>query len=95
VLAFIQGNGAVTNISGYSYSDNPGQTGKYKYRLKQIDFYGEEVSLLGDEITSAGSYEVQFNAKSFPSGVYFCTIKAVSTDGKNNFSAVKKMILLK
>ena len=149
MLAFIPGKGTNTKISNYSYSDNPGNTGKYKYRLKQIDLNGDEmfsseieinfnnspavyklaqnfpnpfnptsviryelpfdskviikiynvigneVSMLTNEIMSAGNYEVQFNAKNFPSGVYFYSIKAVSTDGKNNFSTVKKMILMK
>ena len=149
MLAFIPGKGTSTKISNYSYSDNPGKTGKYQYRLKQIDFngnemlssdieinlnnspavydmaqnypnpfnptsmiryelpfdskviikiynvIGNEVSTLVNENISAGNYEVQFNAKNFPSGVYFYSIKAVSTDGKNNFSTVKKMVLMK
>jgi hypothetical protein len=149
MLAFIPGNGTNTKISNYSYSDNPGKTGKYQYRLKQIDFngnetlsseieinlnnspavyymaqnfpnpfnptsmiryeipfdskviikifnvIGNEVSMLVNENISAGNYEVQFNAKDLPSGVYFYSIKAVSTDGKINFSNVKKMVLMK
>ncbi len=66
-----------------------------KVIIKIYDVIGNEVSMLVNENISAGNYEVQFNAKNFPSGVYFYSIKAISTDGKNDFSAVKKMILLK
>uniref|UniRef100_A0A7V2ZHI1 T9SS type A sorting domain-containing protein n=1 Tax=Ignavibacterium album TaxID=591197 RepID=A0A7V2ZHI1_9BACT len=40
-LAFINGAGTSTSINYYYFSDEITQFGKYKYRLKQIDFNGE------------------------------------------------------
>ena len=42
-----------------------------------------------------GNYELSFNSSGLASGVYFYSIKAISKDGRNDFSAVKKMLLLK
>jgi len=42
-----------------------------------------------------GNYELNFNSSGLASGVYFYSIKAIPKDGGNDFSAVKKMILLK
>lgn len=39
-IAFVDGNGTTTNKSVYSYTDNNAVSGKYYYRLKQIDFDG-------------------------------------------------------
>jgi subtilisin family serine protease len=40
ILGFVKGNGSTTNISAYSFTDEQVVTGKYSYRLKQIDFDG-------------------------------------------------------
>lgn len=39
-LAFINGNGNSNVQHNYSFTDNNLQSGKYKYRLKQVDFNG-------------------------------------------------------
>ncbi len=39
-IGFVQGNGTTTKENSYSYSDNNLNTGKYAYRIKQIDFDG-------------------------------------------------------
>jgi hypothetical protein len=39
-VAFIKGNGTTTSTSEYSYKDISALSGKYYYRLKQIDFNG-------------------------------------------------------
>jgi hypothetical protein len=57
--------------------------------IKVYDFLGREVQALVNEMKSAGSYELSFNASNLPSGTYFCTL---ITD---NYSVSKKMILLK
>jgi len=57
--------------------------------LKVYDVLGSEVSILVNEEKPAGSYNVEFNASSLPSGVYFYQLKAGS------FIESKKMILLK
>ena len=57
--------------------------------LKVFDVLGNEVATLVNEYKTAGSYEVEFNASSMPSGLYFYRIKAGS------FVETKKMLLLK
>lgn len=57
--------------------------------LKVYDMLGKEVTSLVDENKEAGSYSVELNASSLPSGIYFYTL----TSG--NFIDTKKLILLK
>jgi hypothetical protein len=57
--------------------------------LKIYDVLGNEVSTLVNEQKPAGSYELQFDASSLTSGVYFYQLKA------GNLVQTKKMILLK
>ncbi len=57
--------------------------------LKIMNILGEEVAVLVDGYRNAGSYEVNFNATSLSSGTYIYSI----TSG--NYSAVKKMLLIK
>jgi len=39
-IGFVNGNGTTTNISSYSYQDRNTVSGKYYYRLKQLDYDG-------------------------------------------------------
>ncbi len=39
-IGFIEGNGTSNSLHNYSFSDKNLNSGKYKYRLKQIDFNG-------------------------------------------------------
>ena len=39
-IGFVKGNGTSTHINNYNFSDTKLQTGKYHYRLKQVDFNG-------------------------------------------------------
>jgi len=57
--------------------------------LKVYDMLGREVRTLVNEVKSAGSYTVDFNASDFSSGVYFYKLKA------GDFSDTKKLILMK
>ncbi len=57
--------------------------------LKIYNVLGEEVSQLLNKEISAGSHQVQFDASSLTSGIYFYRISA------GQFVSVKKMILLK
>ena len=57
--------------------------------LKVYDVLGREVTTLINEEKPIGSYEVEFDASSLPTGVYFYQIIS------KNFSATKKMIVLK
>ena len=57
--------------------------------LKIFDILGNEVSTLVNKFQKAGHYEVDFSAGNLASGIYFYRIQS------GEFSAVKKMLLLK
>jgi hypothetical protein len=67
--------------------------------LKIYDVLGNEVATLVDEYKPAGSYEVEWNANGFPSGVYFYQLLVSALQSKDgraeNYIETKKMILLK
>ncbi|MEP7146861.1 MAG: T9SS type A sorting domain-containing protein, partial [bacterium] len=63
--------------------------GSENVKVTVYDQLGKEAAILVNEKLSAGSYEVEFNAANFTSGVYFYKIDA------GNFTNIKKMILLK
>ncbi len=74
---------------------NPTTTIKYSIpktsfvSLKIYNLIGEEVATLVNEENSIGNYEIEFNATSLPSGIYFYRLQAGS------FVETKKMVLLK
>lgn len=72
----------VTNIK-YQLGNNGFVT------LKVFNSLGEEIAVLVNEFKNAGNYNVTFNAKDLPSGIYIYQLSA------GNFSEEKKMILLK
>jgi photosystem II stability/assembly factor-like uncharacterized protein len=53
------------------------------------DILGNEIATLVNEEKQPGTYEVEFDGKQFPSGVYFYQLKA------GNFLESKKMVLIK
>jgi hypothetical protein len=57
--------------------------------LKVYDVLGNEVATLVDQEQAAGSYEINFEADGFKSGIYFYTLNAGS------FTQTKKLVLLK
>ena len=57
--------------------------------LNVYDILGNEVATLVNEYRNAGSYEIDFNASSLPSGIYFYKLNAGS------FIQTKKMVLIK
>ncbi len=57
--------------------------------LKVYDVLGNEVATLVSEEKPAGEYEIEFDGKGLPSGIYFYTLRAGA------FSETKKMVLLK
>jgi hypothetical protein len=57
--------------------------------IKVYNVLGKEVATLVNEEKPAGTYAVNFSAQHYSSGVYYYTISA------GNFSATKKMILMK
>ncbi|MCL5028609.1 MAG: T9SS type A sorting domain-containing protein [Bacteroidetes bacterium] len=62
---------------------------KNQIKLKVFDVLGREIQILADGVYEAGKYEVEFNANSLSSGVYFYNL----SDGTN--SITKKMLLMK
>jgi hypothetical protein len=66
-----------------------GRTKEGFVTLKIYDILGREVTTLVNEEKPAGTYEVEFNASDFSSGIYFYQLKA----GK--YSETRKMTLLK
>jgi len=57
--------------------------------LKVFDILGNKVATLVNEEKPSGNYEIEFNASTLPSGVYFYQLRAGS------FVQTKKMILMK
>ena len=79
----------------YPYPFNPTTTIKYSIpqqglvTIKIYNTLGEEVATIINNEKPAGSYEVEFDATSLPSGIYFYKLQTA------NFTQTKKMILLK
>jgi hypothetical protein len=89
-------------FNNYPNPFNPSTTIKYQLpnsfyvSLKIYDILGREIAVLENGYQNAGIHFVFFSpAEDIVSGIYFYSIKAVSTNGKNDFNDVKKMILLK
>ena len=81
--------------NNYPNPFNPTTTIKYQIPktnlviLKVYDVLGKEVVTLVNEEKPMGKYEVKFEAKGLPSGIYFFRIQA------GDFQQVKKMVLMK
>jgi len=146
-IGFVPGFGTTTEPKSYSYNDETVTSGKYYYKLKQIDYDGSHsfsdvaevdislptvfaleqnypnpfnpstsiqfslpvdanvtivvYNLVGEKVAdvvsgdfSAGQHNVNFDASSLTSGVYFYRIDVTASNG-SNFSSVKKMTVLK
>jgi hypothetical protein len=74
-----------------------GQRERSLVSLKVYDIQGTEIATLVNEELYPGEYEVQFNASTLPSGIYFYKLQAsASKPGSGlSFSEIKKMVLLK
>lgn len=59
------------------------------YKAYYIDILGRETALLVNEQLQPGTYEVEFDGRDYPSGIYYYTFKTAS------FSQTKKMVLIK
>ena len=57
--------------------------------IKVFDIIGKEIKTLVNEFRNAGSYEVTFDDSGFSSGMYYYKLET------NNFSEIKKMVLIK
>jgi len=94
-------NSTLVKVSSYELSQNypnpfnPATVINYQLpkaghvTLRIYNTIGREVAKLIDEEKQAGSYHVEFNASSLPSGVYFYQLEC------NDFKAIKKMAFIK
>jgi hypothetical protein len=70
---------------------------KFKFQISKLsdtkisvfDVLGREVEILVDKQLQPGTYEVDWNASNYPSGVYFYKLTSV------DYSETKKMVLIK
>jgi subtilisin-like proprotein convertase family protein len=82
-------------FQNYPNPFNPVTTIKYTVpektfvRLTVYDLLGKEIKTLVNEVQTSGLYSATWDASSMPSGIYFYRLQT------NNFSQVKKMILVK
>jgi len=84
-VSFINGNGTTTETQSYSFIDNNLSSGKYLYRLKQIDFdgtfeYSNEVEVIvavPDQFELSQNYPNPFN----PSTTISYTIANITLSG--------------
>ena len=69
-IGFVEGNGTSSNINSYSFTDRNLNSGRYDYRLKQIDFNGhfeyfnlsnEVIVGVPDKLTLSQNYPNPFN----------------------------------
>ncbi len=63
--------------------------GGHKVELKVYDVMGKEIATLVDNQQSPGTYEVEWNADNYPSGIYFYRLST------GTYTDAKKMLLLK
>lgn len=82
-------NPATTIKYSIPFEINGNKSSRQFVTLKIHDILGREITTLVNEEKSPGNYEITFNARGLPSGVYFYSLKT------GNRSEVKKMLLLK
>ena len=63
--------------------------------LKVFDILGREVAALVNKVQEPGTYEVQFNAGSLSSGIYFYKLEVYAPGRAGKFIAIKKLMLMK
>jgi len=76
---------------------------KINYSLKEMsdvgikiyNILGEVVATLVSEVQDAGTYNLEWDASHYTSGVYIYVLNAESQESNEQFQAVNKMILLK
>ena len=80
-----------TTTISYTIPENKPENHSFQQKttLKVFNVLGKEVATLVDKNQSPGCYQVIFNAKELPSGIYFYKITA------GDFIQLRKMILLK
>ncbi|HVO75809.1 MAG TPA: T9SS type A sorting domain-containing protein, partial [Ignavibacteriaceae bacterium] len=80
---------------------NPSTTIRYavplesKVEITIFDMLGEIIELFHEGIKEKGMHEIQWEPKNLSSGVYFYSVNAKSTDGKQSYLKTQKMLLMK
>jgi len=88
-------------FQNYPNPFNPSTTIRYSIptqsnvRLSVYNSIGENIADLINANQSGGSYEINWDAGNFASGIYFYSVEAIPFDGTEIFRSVRKMILLK
>ena len=69
----------------------------YESTVKLIvyNILGQEIAVLENNTQAAGYYKIEWNAGRMGSGIYIYRLSARSTDGKQSFIKVRKMLLVK
>jgi hypothetical protein len=62
--------------------------------MKIYDVLGREIATLVNEQLNPGTYEIQWNATNYPSGVYYYQL-VVSREQLAVYSETKKMVFVK
>jgi hypothetical protein len=62
-------------------------------RLVVYNVLGREAAVLVNKQLKPGTYDVEFDASNYPSGVYF--YKLCATGGEGVYRETKRMVLLK
>ena len=97
-LTSVEDENGITKFKLFQNYPNPfNPTTKIKWQspvgswqtLKIYDVLGNEVVTLVDEYKSSGNYEVEWNASSLSSGVYYYSLSS------GEFSVTKKLLLIK
>ena len=76
-------------VTNFQFSIAPATKRDQLTILKVFDLLGREVATLVNEVKQLGVYSVNWDARVFPSGVYFYRLQS------GNFSDVKKMLLIR
>ncbi len=71
-----------------------GQRHAFDVQLKIYDAIGREVATLINQPLQPGTYEAEWDASNFPSGVYFYKL-TVSSEQLTKYSETKKLVLIK
>jgi len=105
IITDIKDNGLTANTyslqQNYPNPFNPSTVIQYalpyesNVKITVYNALGEIVKTFNEGTKQTGSYNINFNGEGLSSGIYLYTINAVSVEGKQNFQATKKMILIK
>jgi hypothetical protein len=88
----IQNNQFLLNPLG-TLKNNPDYDDQVK--LSIYNSLGEIIRVIEKGLKPAGYYQYVFNKMNLSSGIYFYSLDAKSSDGRNTYRSVKKFILLK